>query len=66
MTKRLEIILDKDGGIKVEAFDFKGATCEEATQFLEELFGEAEEKTLKEEYHMKVMVQRGLPSGHCG
>jgi len=50
---RVEIILGDDGSIKSEAFDFKGATCEAATQFLDELFGDADEVEHKTEYYLR-------------
>ena len=66
MDKKVEITLDKDGGIKVEAFGFVGSSCEEATKFLEELYGEALEKELKEEYWQDETLGAHLPSGYCG
>jgi len=66
MTRRVEITLGPDGTIDVDAIGFEGQTCEEATKFLDELFGEAENKTLKEEYHIGEVAGTRLPSGYCG
>lgn len=66
MSKRVVITCDPDGGIEVEAFGFEGNTCEEATAFLDELFGDPEEKTLKDEYYQGTTVAKKLPSGYCG
>ena len=66
MPKRVEVILGKDGSVKVEAQGFTGKSCEEATKFLDELFGEATEKKHKDEYYQEEIICNGLPSGHCG
>lgn len=66
MAGRLEIILDADGGISVEAFEL-GEDCLDASKFLERLFGKAESQEIKqEEFNQKVTVQRKLPAGYCG
>ena len=66
MAKKVEITFGKDGSVAVEAFGFKGASCEEATAFLDELFGKPTDKTLKDSYHEKELIAEGLPSGYCG
>jgi hypothetical protein len=67
MAKRVEIILGPDGSIDVEAMGFKGASCKEATAFLDKLFGEAAEEKLKESYYEEdTKIAGGLPSGWCG
>ena len=66
--KRVEIILGADGSVKVEAFGFTGASCEEATAFLDKLFGERESVEYKDDYYGtdKTQLVDGLPSGYCG
>ena len=64
--KRVEITLGSDGSVKVEAMGFTGSSCEEATKFLDELFGTATEVKHKDEYFQEEVVCTGLPSGHCG
>ena len=64
--KTVEIILGPTGTVKVEANGFKGGSCEEATKFLNELFGEATSKELKDEYYQEEVISDGLPSGYCG
>jgi len=51
---RIEILLRNDGTIKSEGIDFIGDACEEAMSFMDELFGEAEETTQKDEYWDRV------------
>jgi len=41
MRKKVEILLGKDSSVRVEAFGFKGESCEEATAFLDKIFGKA-------------------------
>lgn len=68
-TKKVEIILGKDGSIKVEAFGFKGESCEEATMFLDRIFGKAKNKKVKNSYFEEKQSENlidGLPSGYCG
>ena len=67
MSKQVRIKLGPDGSIRAEAFGFKGASCEEATAFLNKLFGDPESKELKDSYYeQEVIIENGLPSGHCG
>jgi hypothetical protein len=62
----VRIKLSKDGGIKVDAEGFVGASCEQATGFLDKLFGDAERKDYKPEYWMDAVIGDELPEGHCG
>ena len=69
--KQITIKLKKDGGVEVEATGFKGGSCLEKTKFLEDVFGEAAETTLKPSFHEKeeaetIFNSNGLPSGWCG
>jgi len=66
--KKVEIILGADGSIKVEAFGFKGTSCQEATEFLNDLFGSPASVNLKDDYYStdEITVVDGLPSGYCG
>lgn len=67
MPEKVEIILGKDGSIKVEAFGFKGSSCEEATAFLKNLFGDADNVIHKASFwEQKEQIFDGLPAGRCG
>lgn len=70
MSKKIEIVLGKDGSVRVEALGFKGETCEEATAFLDKIFGKAEKRSHKDSYYEEVEEKDrlidGLPGGHCG
>jgi len=67
MSKKVEIILGKDGSIKVEAFGFKGASCLEAVEFLKDLYGEADSLTEKDSMNeVSEKICDGVPSGWCG
>jgi len=64
--KKVEIIFGKDGSVKVEAFGFKGNSCEEATKFLDDLFGKGKRKHKDSFYEQAEKITDGLPSGYCG
>ena len=60
MAKTIEVIVNIDGGIKIDAVGFKGADCEKATAFLEKALGSVKGKTKKPEYHQRVQAQQRL------
>ena len=39
MNKGIEVIVDKEGTVEIEAVGYSGAACEQATKFLEEALG---------------------------
>jgi hypothetical protein len=64
---KLVITLFDDGSIKAEGEGFKGSTCEEASAFMEKLFGEAASRKLKDSYHMVEIDDKNcLTNGYCG
>jgi hypothetical protein len=66
MGKKVEVTFGKDGSVSVEAYGFKGSSCEEATAFLDKLFGKGK-RTLKDSYNEVEEIRTdGLPSGYCG
>ena len=71
MSKRVEIILGKDGSIRSEVFGAKGPGCKELTSFLDSFLGNPVETILKDSYN-EIEVEEtdklvdGLPSGWCG
>ena len=64
--KKVEITLGKDGSVRVEAFGFKGGTCEEATAFLDRLFSKKSREYKSSYYEDGNSIVDGLPSGYCG
>lgn len=57
MNRTIEIIINPDGAISIDAVGFKGADCEQATKFLEVALGSVSGKRHKAEYHQTVRRQ---------
>jgi len=54
MNKRsIDVIVNTDGTLIIDAVGFKGAACDKATRFLEEALGVAGPKQKKPEYHQR-------------
>lgn len=70
MNKTVEIILGKDGSVRVEAFNFLGSSCTDATCFLDKIFPKKKIEFKDSYTEMELETNRtlvdGLPSGHCG
>lgn len=49
--KTIEVIVQPDGSLKIDAVGFQGADCEKATAFLEKALGITTGKQKKPEYH---------------
>ena len=58
MKPAIEIIVGADGGITINAVNFKGADCEKATKYLEEALGVVNRKVKKPEYHQAAKRQQ--------
>lgn len=56
--RSIEVILQPDGSLKVDAVGFVGADCEKATAFLEQALGQTTGKQKKPEYHRQVRRQQ--------
>ena len=64
--KKVVITCGKDGSVRVEAEGFKGGSCEEATAFLDNLFG-VEKREYKSSYYEKGdTIIDSLSNGYCG
>lgn len=50
-TQSVEVIVQPDGKLQIEAVGFTGADCEKATRFLEAALGGTKERRRKPEYH---------------
>jgi hypothetical protein len=56
--KSIEVIVQPDGSLKIDAVGFQGADCEKATEFLEKALGQTRSKQKKPEYHRRVRTQQ--------
>ena len=57
MKRTIEVIVQPDGQIAIEAMGFAGADCEKATAFLEQALGVVQERRKKPEYHKRALTQ---------
>jgi len=57
MKKTIGVIIGPTGEIKIDAVGFKGADCEQATQFLEAALGVVGKKVKKPEYQQSTRAQ---------
>jgi hypothetical protein len=59
MNKRsIEVVVDTDGSIAIDAVGFKGDACDKATRFLEEALGQIAGKRRKPSYHERNQTRR--------
>jgi len=58
--RTIEVIVNKDGSLKIDAVGFKGADCQKATEFLERALGRVSGKTKKPEFHRKAVHQQQI------
>lgn len=49
--KQIEIIVDKQGGVKIEAKNFTGTSCSDATRPFEQALGVVTHDQFKTEYY---------------
>ena len=49
--RNFEVIVDPQGGIQIDAVNFHGPDCEQATRFLEEALGAVTNKRKKPEHY---------------
>ena len=56
--KSIEVIVQPDGSLKIEAFGFVGADCEKATAFLEKALGAPCARRRKSEYYRVGIVRK--------
>ena len=60
--KTIEIIVQPDGSLKIEAVGFQGPDCEKATAFLEKALGQTKAREKKPEYYRRARVQQQVGS----
>lgn len=58
MSRKIEVRIDKKGGVKIEALGFEGEGCTLATRKLEEALGPEVERELKPEFYEENPGQR--------
>jgi len=51
MDEIIEVVIDKDGGVKISGVGFSGAACEAATRALEEALGRTVESHRTSEFY---------------
>jgi len=51
--QQINVDIDAQGGVKIDAVGFSGPDCEQATRFLEEALGQVTDKHRKPEYHQR-------------
>jgi hypothetical protein len=51
MAKEIEVVVNPDGSVSIEALGFEGKACEDATRELEKLLGDELESKRKAEYY---------------
>lgn len=51
MAKAIEVIVQPDGSLKIDAVGFQGANCEKATRFLEQALGKPTGRQKKPEFY---------------
>lgn len=56
MAKRIVVIVNKDGEVKIDAQGFSGVDCEKATRELEKALGLEQARIKKPEYHQRTKV----------
>jgi hypothetical protein len=61
MTRRtVEVVVNTDGMLEIEAVGFNGADCEKATRFLDQALGVAKSRKKKPEYYRRAKQQQSV------
>ena len=58
MNRSIEILIGPDGTLTIDAVNFRGADCDQATAFLEQALGLTGEKRRKLEFYQTQRRQR--------
>ena len=61
--KEIEVIVNPDGSVSVEALGYSGPECEKATAFIEEALGEVRDRKRKPEYYLREKGREKLSQG---
>ena len=62
MTQIIEVIVAPDGSSKIETKGFTGATCRDASRFIEQALGQRTDERLTAEFH-QVQPTKHLTQG---
>ncbi len=65
MSKAIEVIIQPDGSLKIDAVGFQGSDCEQATAFLEDALGQTESRQRKPEYNHTARRTAVQKAGRC-
>jgi len=63
MSKAIEVVIQPDGSLKIDAVGFTGSDCDKATAFLEKALGQAVGKGRKPEYYTTARVNQQQKAG---
>ena len=62
-SRTIEITVDAEGGVAVKTKGFTGATCKDASRFIEQALGQAGTEKLLPEYFQQAGVSDQLRQG---
>lgn len=60
MSRTIEVIVQPDGSLKIDAVGFRGADCEKATRFLEQALGRVAGRQKKPEFYRQAGRQQRI------
>ena len=63
MSKAIEVVIQPDGSLKIDAVGFNGSDCDKATAFLEKALGQPVGKQRKPEYFNTARVRQQQRAG---
>jgi len=63
MNKAIEVVIQPDGSLKIDAVGFTGSDCDKATAFLEKARGQTTGKSRKPEYFTAARVSQQQKAG---
>lgn len=53
MKREIEVLVDQDGTVSIEAIGYEGAHCEAATEHIERALGRVHKRRRKPEYYRR-------------
>lgn len=56
--KSIEVVVNTDGSLEIEAVGFTGSDCEKATSFLEKALGMVSSRNRKGEYYRPALLHK--------